>query len=162
MGFPPWPLRLSLINLVDSTSEESTILTPILVWTPDRHRHVRHTNPNFNSFQHQASMSLDYRRSQPPSHFFKFTFILLACWKVKIFISTFLLSFPFIHPPFNQQYWQQENLFHYFLNTKQFYLLTKLNSIKYNSVSFFLEKLANKPLHLVVLLKMKYFCFQER
>ena len=64
MGFPPWPMRLSLDNLVDSTSEESTILTPILVWTPDRHRHERHTNPSFNAFLHPASMSLDYRRSQ--------------------------------------------------------------------------------------------------
>ena len=55
LRFHPGSVRCSVFNQVDEGSPKFTILTPNLVWTPDRHRSTYDRKPNLKPFDTTCS-----------------------------------------------------------------------------------------------------------
>lgn len=65
LGFPPGPVRPSLDDLDNPSSDSSSISAPCLAWTPDQHEHPYARTPGPTKSRTLASKQLDYRRTPP-------------------------------------------------------------------------------------------------
>ena len=90
--FYPEQVRSSLCNLVDEGSPQFTILTPNLVWAPDRHRPANDRSPDLKPFDTTSSVvARSKARATTPSK--SSTKNIVIAWVTKVWTTTNGLGF---------------------------------------------------------------------